>query len=386
MAHVQKRNGRWQARYRGPDRRERSATFDRKVDAERWLSTQTADVTRGAWVDPALGRMTFREWCKRWERGLHNLRPTTLALNTGVVRNHLLPRFGDWPLAAIGTTDVKAMVVADLERGMSSSAVRRHVIVLRGVLASAMAEGRLGRNACEGVKLPPESTRDMRVLEPAQVRDLADAISPTHYRPLVLTAAYVGLRWGELAGLRTDAVDVLRRTIHVREQLIEVGGKVSFGPPKTRAGSRVVTMPSAIAEILGEHMGSDPVRSSGMVFPTVSGSLMRRSNFRTVWKRAVVGTEKRPGVFAGTELESLVFHECRHTAAALAIAQGAHPLTIKDRLGHSSISVTMDVYGHLFPAQDAALAEALDGVLRDSLAERSRTVGHPVAHLSRSEA
>lgn len=72
-------------------------------------------------------------------------------------------------------------------------------------------------------------------------------------------------------------------------------------------------------------------------------------------------------------MEGLTFHELRHTAAALAIAQGAHPLTIKERLGHSSITVTMDRYGHLFPAQDEALAEALDVVLRDSLNGRSRS-------------
>lgn len=105
--------GRHRARYRGPDGRERSKVFERKIDAERWLATQAADVARGAWVDPDLGRITFDEWVERWEQGLHGVRVTTLELNLGVVRNHLLPRFGRWPIAKITTSDVKAMVAED---------------------------------------------------------------------------------------------------------------------------------------------------------------------------------------------------------------------------------------------------------------------------------
>src|SRR5206468_12346069 len=114
------------------------------------------------------------------------------------------------------------------------------------------------------------------------------------------------------------------------------------------------------------------VQHSGLVFPTPSGTPMRRSNFATLWRRVVDGTPKRPGVLAGTDLEGLVFHELRHTAAALAIAQGAHPLAIRERLGHSSITVTMDRYRGLSPRLDEAVAQGLDGVLRDSLAAHPR--------------
>jgi len=85
-------------------------------------------------------------------------------------------------------------------------------------------------------------------------------------------------------------------------------------------------------------------------------------------------------------LDGLVFHELRHAVAALAIAQGAHPLAIRERLGHAAITVTMDVYGGLFPALDEAIAEALDGVLRASLADSTPPEAASVAHLRRSEA
>ena len=375
MAHIEKRaKDRWKARYHAPDGKERSQTFKRRVDAEKWVATQTADVARGQWIDPALGRVTFAEWVARWESTL-TVRPTTRALNLGIVRNHLLPRFGNWPITRITTADVQEMVAQDIASGrFSSSAVRRHVIVLRTILKAAVTAQRIGRNPAAAVVLPAEDRRPQRFLEPSQIVRLAEGFQP-HYRPLVYTAAYVGLRWGELAGLRVKNVDPLHRTIRVLEQLVEVGGAVSWGPPKTKAGKRTVTMPAGVADMLAEHMASEVVQRSGLVFPTIQGHPMKRSNFRKLWGKAM----ERAG------LEDLHFHELRHSAAALAIDAGAHPLTIKDRLGHSSITVTMDTYGHRFPAQDEALAQALDIKLRDSLAASSRPETSKVAHLGRSE-
>lgn len=383
MAFVEKRGpNRWRARHRGPDGREQSKTFTRRVDAERWLVTQRADLARGAWTDPALGRMTLEEWVGRWEPSTVDLRPTTRELNMGVLRKYLLPRFGAWPLAEIGTADVRAMVAEDLTGPLSNSAVRRHVLVLSTVLNGAVADGRIARNPCAGVKLPPEDARAMRFLEAAEVVTLANAVRPEHYRPLVLTAAFVGLRWGELAGLRADRVDLFHRQIRVDQQLVEVGGRLSYGPPKTKSGVRTVTLPAALVEVLAPHLAAEPVEASGLAFPTPSAGPMRRGSFRRTWRRACAdaGFDPPPRPKAATThaepiepagdwpLRGLVFHELRHTAAALAIAQGAHPLAIRERLGHSSITVTMDRYGGLFPRLDEAIAEGLDGVLRDSLA------------------
>jgi integrase len=337
---------------------ERSRSFTRKTDAERWAIAEEASKLTGGWVDPALGRMTFSEWCEQWEATTVGLRPTTRALNLGIVRNYLIPRFGRWPLSRIRTADVRAMVAEEEARGdRSSSAVRRHAIVLGTILGAAVAEERLAKNPVRGVKLPAERSRQMRFLKPEQIATLADA-HPAHYRPLVLTAAYVGLRWGELAGLATSNVSLLKREITVDRQLVELGTGVSFGPPKTKAGSRTVSIPGALAEVLGRHFGSPAVHSSGLAFPGPKGATLRRSNFRRVWAKA----SARAGQ------EGLRFHELRHTAVALAVAQGAHPLAIKERLGHSSITVTMDRYGRLFPRLEEAIGEGLDQVFREAAA------------------
>lgn len=150
MARIESRNGRWRARVWGPDGRERSRTFDRKTDADRWAITQEADKHRGTWIDPTLGRETFRPWSKVWRASLQR-RPRTLRRYDTVLKNHLLPRFGGTPLVRITRGDVQRMVADDIAHGYSASEVRRHVIVLRQILDAAVKDGRLGRNVAADV-------------------------------------------------------------------------------------------------------------------------------------------------------------------------------------------------------------------------------------------
>lgn len=368
------REASWVARYRAPDGGEGSRSFERRTDAERWLTSEESSKLTGAWVDPTLGRMTLGEWVERWNATTVDLRPTTRALNLGLVRNYLLPRFDRWPLSKITTADVRAMVAEETAAGkLSTSAVRRHAIILGSILGAAVTDGRIARNPVRGVKLPAEESRRMRFLEPEELVTLAEA-HPPFYRPMVLTAGYVGLRWGEIVGLALDRVDLLRRTIRVERQLVEVGGAVTFGPPKTKAGTRTVSIPATLGEILAGHFASSPIQASGLAFPGPKGAPLRRSNFRRVWSKAC----------ADADVDGLVFHELRHTAAALAIAQGAHPLAIKERLGHSSITVTMDRYGGLFPRLEEAIGEGLDAVLRASLAGPMRDMGGNLTRLRTS--
>lgn len=116
-----------------------------------------------------------------------------------------------------------------------------------------------------------------------------------------------------------------------------------------------MTIPRSPVDVLAEHFASTAAQRSGLAFPTLSGSPMRRSNFRRTFRRA-----RTEAGFDDGLLDGFVFHELRHTAAALAVAAGAHPLAIRERLGHSSITVTMDRYGGLFPSLDEAIADGLD--------------------------
>jgi integrase len=312
---------------------------------------------RGEWVDPALGRRTFASWADEWSATVVDLRPSTLDRDLRIVRTHLLPHFGPVPLARITNPMVRSFVADLLAVGSHSPAtVRKIGQVFAKVLRAAVDAGLITRSPADGVRLPAEGRREMRFLAAEQVATLAAAVDD-HWEALVLTAAYGGLRWGELAGLRHRHVDLERRVIAVVEQLNETAGRLEWGPPKTAAGRRAVSMPATLAEVLEEHLRRPMVARSGLVFPTPLGEPLRRSNFtRRVWAPAT----------AAVGLTGLRFHDLRHTAVALAIRQGAHPKAIQERMGHSSVTVTLDRYGHLYEGLDGTIAEGLDALLRDS--------------------
>ncbi|HEV3401966.1 MAG TPA: site-specific integrase, partial [Acidimicrobiales bacterium] len=159
-------------------------------------------------------------------------------------------------------------------------------------------------------------------------------------------------------------VDPLRRTVNVLEQLTEVGGQLRFGPPKTAAGRRAVSLPTFLADALAEQIGgrAEP-GPDGLVFPAPVGGPMRRSNFRA---RAWLPATRQAG------LEGLRFHDLRHTSGALAIAQGAHPKAIQAPMGHASVGITLDRYGHLFEGLDERIADGLDATWREALAASPR--------------
>ena len=342
-------SGRWKARYRTPDRSSRSKTFDRKVDAERWLRAELSKRDRGEWVDPALSATTFADWLPRWEAARSNLAASTLAMQASLLENHVEPWFRDWPLGSVMPTDVQAFI-AELEaKGLSASTIRQCYLIAKGVFDTATDVGLIARTPARAVVLPRLPDHEMRFLTRDEVEDLA--ASAGEYRSVVLTAAYTGTRFGELAALRVDRLDLLRRRLTVAHTLSDVRGRWSLKPPKTAASRRQVALPQFLCDVLSEHLASVPAGDDGFVFQAPRGGPLRRSNFRRrVWLPAVRRSVGEP----------MRFHDLRHTHVAMLIAQGEHPKTIQARLGHASIATTLDTYGHLFEGLDEAAANRLN--------------------------
>ena len=151
---------RWRARYRDPAGRERSKSFARKIDAERFLVAIEDAKLRGAYVDPAAGRVPFREWAERWERTTATLRPSTRKDYATLLNNQVLPEFGDLTLAGIDALAVREWVAELVANGLSAKRARKAHQVLSQILASAVDGGRLPRNVAEGIKLPKVQRRE----------------------------------------------------------------------------------------------------------------------------------------------------------------------------------------------------------------------------------
>ncbi|MGD0083565.1 MAG: site-specific integrase [Acidimicrobiales bacterium] len=353
MAHVQKRGDKWQARYRGPDGGERSKRFDRRIDAERWLDLNGADIARNQWVDPRLGRIAFKEWSDQWVTTTVANRPSTRARDESYLRTHIVPSFGDRHLGSITHLEVRGWV-ADLSSRKAPATVHKAFQILGKIMGAAVDAGVIANNPCDRVPLPRVEREEMRFLTPVEVDRLAGAIEP-RYRALVLVGAYGGLRIGELAGLRRGRVDVLRNRIDVAEICVEVSGHITFGQPKTRAGRRSLTLPRSVMASLDDHLAAyTPAEPGALVFTAPEGGPLRVPAWRRrQWAPAVTAAGLTP----------LRPHDLRHTAVALWIASGANPLEVSRRAGHTSTSFTQDRYGHLFPEADSNLAERLERLL-----------------------
>jgi len=355
------------ARYQPRGGRVVSKSFRNKTGkggAEEWLRTQSVDNSRGEWVDPRRGDLTLGEWSERWLTG-RRVRPSTMARDESVIRNLIVPQLGGRRLNAITPDELREWVAGLEAAGKAPATVRKAYQLAAAMIGQAVDDGRLARSPLpRRIDMPSPNTEPMRIITLAEAHHLADMIDPRS-RVLVLTAVYTGLRFGELAGLRTDKVDLMRRAITVTATLSEVRGDVSLTEPKTPRSKRRVAISPNLTDELAAHIAEHG--SHGWVFPAAAGGPMRRTNFRRrVWLPATVAAD----------LEGLWFHDLRHTHAAALIAQGEHPKVIAERLGHSSIRVTMDIYGHLMPGMDADAADRLD-VAWSVAAEETRTKRAP---------
>jgi integrase len=366
MAHIDRRdrNGavRYVARYVDPTGRERSKSFTRRADAQKYLTEIEAAKLRGAWVDPAHGRVRFAAWFAEWWATTVNLRPKTRTRNEMVFRLYVLPRFGVVPLDAITQREVRAWVTSLTVRGLAPATVHKAYQLFAKTMAAAVDGGMLAQTPCRGVALPKVEHEEMRYLNPAEIACLAEAIRPG-YPALVFVGAYGGLRIGELAGLRRSRVDLDAGTVDVAETVVEVEGRLLFGPPKTRAGRRRIGLPRRVVDELAQHLRA-PGRPTDPVFRSPAGGPLRVTGFRNrIWRPATLA--------AG--LPGLRIHDLRHTAVALWIAAGASPKEVAVRAGHTSTSFVLDRYGHLFPESDAALRDRLDELFVPVTEQRRNT-------------
>ncbi|MDP9225589.1 MAG: site-specific integrase [Actinomycetota bacterium] len=345
----------WRVRYRAPDGKQRSKHFDKRGDADKWLHENETHISGDTWIDPRSGRVLLGDWSKEWLESRINLRGATRARDESLVRNHVLPVFGDAQLPRITKMDVQKWVRQLSADGKSPATVRECYRLLGAILSEAVEHKLLTESPCRRIALPRHEHTEKRFLSADEVQRLADAIADP-YRALVLTAAYLGCRWGELAGLKRKHLNLLKREVRIVGTIERVAGTYRYvEETKSNASRRTLRLPPFLVEILAWHLANAP--ASEYVFPSQSGEALRYDNFRRrAWKSGVEA--------AG--LGHVTFHELRHTAAALMIDQGADHLQVQRRLGHANVSTTLGKYGHLFPNREDDLNDRLESLFQSS--------------------
>ena len=359
----------WRAHYRTPTGLQRNRTFNRKVDAERFLATIGAAKVAGTYVDPALARITVGEWAEIWLTAQAHLRATTRERYAGILREHIVPAWGAVRLANVSHAAVQAWVSELATPPRAPSTVRKIHRVLSLILDLAVRDGRLSRHVAEKINLPRPVRSEQRYLTMQQVEQLANECGypstfSKHrpyaerdcetYRLVVLFLAYTGVRFGEMAALKVGRLDLPRRRAVIAESVTVVQGQgFVWSAPKTHT-RREVPLPDFLAEQLAPLVeGRAP---DVLVFPSVrSAGPIRATHFRRGHFDAAAKVIGLPGLHP---------HELRHTAASLAIASGADVKVVQQMLGHSSATMTLDTYGHLFDDRLDEVSRALDRARR----------------------
>lgn len=352
------RGQRWRCRYRDPDGRQRTKSFHKKADAERFARRVKSDMDRGEFVDPQAGRTTLaafaQGWLARQTTSEHTRRQTASRLNA-----RILPTLGHVELRSLRPSTVQQFV-AGLERdGLAAGTVRLYMTTLSQVLNAAVDDGLIPRNPARArsVKAPAAPEPRVDAWTPEQVATVTDAL-PARYRAVAVVAAGCGLRRGEALGLRVGDVDWLRGQVHVRQQLRPDG---TTGAPK-RGKRRDVPLPEHVALELSAHVERHGSGADGLLFTEADGSTVRRKHFDAAWGAGLDAA----GLARSRENGP---HALRHFYASTLLAAGVSVRAVADWLGHADGgALLLKVYAHVMPSDadrgravvDAALGAAGD--------------------------
>jgi integrase len=345
---------RYDVRYRLPSGKVRTKTLRTITDARAFQATVRADKARGGLVDPKAGRTTLDHYVAEWLASRADLRPRTADLYRSLYRLHIAPDLGRAQLAKIDPASVRAWHATLTREGTGPTTIAKAYRLLRTILGTAVADGRILVNPCQIKKAGAEQAAERPTVTPAEVVAIAAHV-PEGHRSMVLLAGICGLRLGEALGLAVRHVDLLHGTLRIERQLQEIGskGEQVLTEPKSAKGRRTIALPASVLAALRADLDrmEDPGPDS-FLFTGAKGGPLRRCVWNTEWNEARVK--------AGHP--ALRFHDLRHSALTLYAATGATIAELQAFAGHASPEAAMR-YQHATRDRASALAELVDRVI-----------------------
>jgi integrase len=347
----------WIADYFDQAGKRRLKTFETRKAADAWLVNARHEVSQGIHT-PASTSITVAEAGDLWlaQGEIDGLERSTLMQYRQHLEFHIKPLIGSVKLAELSPGMIQAHRNDLIREGRSRVMAKKAISSLGAVLANAMGAGKVARNV---VREQTRETRRQNRLDKRHDRHLQIGVDiPTkddiramlahaqgRWRPLVVTAIFTGLRASELRGLRWDDVDLDAGELTVRQRADRWG---SIGSPKSDSGKRTVPLAPMVVNALKEWRLACPKGSADLVFPNGKG---RPEQITSIHYRGLGPLERVAGI-TDSDKPKYGMHSLRHAAASLFIEQGFSPKRVQTLMGHSTIQMTFDTYGHLFPAAD----------------------------------
>jgi integrase len=341
-----------------------------KKDAEKRLREILTEIDKVEFVKPS--KMTLADYLVRWlsDYVKPNLSPRTYEGYEYIIRYHIIPSIGYIPLNALKPEHLQhyyaeklSTTKANGKGKLSSLSVRHHAMLLHKALKTACQLGLLQRNVADNVITPKARQTEMQTWDVEEVKRFLDTARSSQYFPLFFTALYTGARRCELLALRWSDVDLLLCTMSISRGLHQINKQYVFTQPKTNKSRRVIALSPALVQVLKDHhnkqawdkaMVDIKVHETNFIFSNYNDKPWRPNTISRAW----VTIAKRAGV------KVIRFHDARHTHASLMLRQGIHPKVVQERLGHSTISTTLDTYSHVAPGIQEAAARRFDDILK----------------------
>jgi integrase len=347
----------------------------RKEVAEK-IAQVLQEVRSGTYIEPAT--CTLGEWLGKWltDYKKPQLKRSTYENYETMIEAHLRPGLGNIPLAKLQSHMLQSFYNEKLESGrrdgkggLSSRMVRYLHAIVRQALEQAVKEGLLARNVADATSPPVTRNRQMRPLTEDELVRFFEVAKEDRLFPAFVLCATTGLRRGELCGLKWDSIDLDEGTLIVRRQLLTLKGGPSLeDSAKSRRGMRRITLTDdAIQELraLRKRQAEEKLllgeayQKTNLVFCNADGTKISPPQVTRRFQR----------ILEEAGLPKVRLHDLRHTHASLLLARGTHPKVVQERLGHSSITITLDLYSHMTPGLDEAAAASLNGLLKRSKGE-----------------
>ena len=318
-----------------------------KKDAEKFLTEKLNEIDNGIFVDSK--DMTLETYLNYWYNQccVPNLSPTTYESYKRNIDTHIIPCLGNIKLKDLKPLHLQSFYTNRLESPLSKTSVKYLHRILHCALNQAQKWQLVSINVADCVDAPKPEKYVATTLTPDQITLLIDAVKNTNIYLPVIIAISTGMRRGEVLGLTWENIDIKNSIIRITQTLLPTKNGLQILPPKTQKSNRIISMPPTLKNILAEYKEKT---SCKFVCYNEFDELINPSYLNHKFKQ----------ILEDNNLPKVRFHDLRHSHASLLLSQGVHAKVISERLGHSNISITMDLYSHVYDATNIEVANNFD--------------------------
>ncbi len=361
----------------GKERRVRKTVRGSEKDAQKALRDLLHSIDEGTFVEPA--KMTVEQYLEQWlETHKANVEPTTHDWYALVCRKHIAPHLGRMQLQKLTPLAIQQFYVSKLQEGrldgkgkaLSPNTVRHIHRVLHKALNAAVKLQLIPRNPCDAVEPPKAVKKEARYWTPEEAAQFLEAIQEDRLYALFYVALGTGLRRGELLGLRWQDVDLNEGRLTVRQEIVRKSKGTLVKAPKTEKSRATISLSRGVVEVLKKHKArqaqerllmGDQYHDSGLVFTTFEGKPLDPSYISGDYFGKLIEKAK---------VRKINFHALRHTHATILASQGVPLKVVSERLRHSSVAITGDIYSHVFAQMDREAADSFDAAMQAAKGRR----------------